>query len=168
MDVMVSWVVMNLLGSCILFYDMNSIIYTKNTGLWEPFMGQYLGDLMNELSCSDVGCSECHSGHWLAEFVSCRAKHYAYCLNSGEVVCKGRGFSLNFSASQVVHLDSMKKALFAWKNKVDQIEMVTLKTMILRNKITAIVYLTKMPKHYGMVYNKRVVLDDFTTVPYGF
>ena len=32
----------------------------------------------------------------------------------------------------------------------------------------AIVYSTQMPKHYGVVYNKRVVMDDFTTVPYGF
>ena len=62
----------------------------------------------------------------------------------------------------------MKKALLAWKNKVDQIEMVTLKTMILRNKLTAIVYSTQMPKHYGVVYNKRVVMDDFTAMPYGF
>ena len=86
----------------------------------------------------------------------------------GEVICKVRGFSLNFSASQVVHLDSMKKALLAWKNKVDQIKMVTLKTMILRNKLMAIMYSTQMPKHYGVVYNKRVVMDDFTTMPYGF
>ena len=87
---------MNLLGPCILYHDTNLVIYTKSTGLWEPFMGQYLGDLMNELSCSDMGCSGCHLGHWIAEFNSCDAKNYAYHLNMGEVICKVRGFSLNF------------------------------------------------------------------------
>ena len=134
---------MNLLGPCILYHDTDLVIYTKSARLWEPLMGQYLDlDLMNELLCSDVGSSGCHLGHWIAEFVSCRAKNYAYCLNMGEVVCKVSGFSLNFSASQVVHLDSMKKALLAWKNKVHQIKMGTLKTMILRNTLMAIVYST--------------------------
>ena len=110
----------------------------------------------------------CYLGNWIVEFISCRAKNYAYHLNSGEVVSKVREFSLNFSASQVVNLDNMKKALLAWKNKQDQVEMVTLKTVILRNKLTAIVYSTNMPKHYGVIYNKRVVMDDFTTVPYGY
>ena len=36
----------------------------------------------------------------------------------------------------------MKKVLLAWKNKVDHIKMVTLKTMILRNKLMAFVYST--------------------------
>ena len=76
-------------------------------------MGQYLGDLTNELSCSDVGCSGCHSGHWIVEFISCRAKNYAYHLNSGEVVCKVRGFSLKFSASQVIHLRQYEKGFIS-------------------------------------------------------
>ena len=114
------WGVINLLGSYVLYHDMDFVIYTKNLGWWEPPMGQYLGDLMNELSCNDVRCSGCYLGHWIVEFISCRAKNYAYHLNSGEVVCKVRGFSLKFSASQVVNLDTMKKALLAWKNKQDQ------------------------------------------------
>ena len=50
------------------------------------------------------------------EFVICSAKDYAYKLNMGQVVCKVQGFSLNFSASQVVNLNSMKEALHAWKD----------------------------------------------------
>ena len=46
--------------------------------------------------------------------------------------------------------------------------MVTIKTMILRNKLKANVYTLEMPKSYGVVYNKRIVMDDYTTLPYGF
>ena len=52
--------------------------------------------------------NRCKRGHWTVDFVSCSAKNYAYKLNTGEVVCKVRGFSLNYSALQIVNLDSMK------------------------------------------------------------
>ena len=74
---------------------------------------------MDELTCKAIGCS-CLGltfGHWIVEFISCRAKNYAYHLNTGQVVCKVRGFSLKFSASQIVNLKNMEKALYAWKNK---------------------------------------------------
>ena len=62
----------------------------------------------------------------------------------------------------------MKEALHAWKDVDAYPEVVTLKTMIMRNKLTAIVYTRMMPKHYGVMYNKQVVTDDFTTIPYGY
>ena len=74
---------MNLLGPHILYHDTDLVIYTKSTGLWEPLTGQYLGDLMNELSCSDVGCSGCHLGHWIVEFVSCGAKKLCLLIKYG-------------------------------------------------------------------------------------
>ena len=62
--------------------------------------------------------------------------------------------SLNFSSSQIVNLKNMEKALYAWKNKEKFPEMVTVKTMIMCNKLTAVVYMAKMLKQYGVVYNK--------------
>ena len=62
----------------------------------------------------------------------------------------------------------MKEALHAWKDVEAYPEIVMLKTMIMRNKLTTIVYTCMMPKHYGVVYNKQVVTDDFTTIPYGY
>ena len=102
------------------------------------------------------------------EFVSCGAKNYAFRLNTGEVVSKVSGFSLNFSALQVVNLNSMKEALHAWKDVDAYSEMVTLKTMIMHDKLTAIIYTCMMPKHYGVVYIKWVVREDFSTDPYGY
>ena len=62
----------------------------------------------------------------------------------------------------------MKDALLSWKNKIEKPEMVTIKTMILRDKLKAKVYTSEMPKSYGVVYNKHIIMDDYTTLPYGF
>ena len=69
---------------------------------------------MDELTCKAIGsnCSGLTFGHWIVEFISCRAKNYAYCLNTGQVVCKVRGFSLKFSTSQIVNLKNMEKDLY--------------------------------------------------------
>ena len=58
----------------------------------------------------------CSTGHRIVEFVSCSPKNYAYRLNTGQIMCKVRGFSLNFSASQLVNLNSMKEVLHMWKD----------------------------------------------------
>ena len=97
---------MNKLGNCVMYHDTDSIIYTYKSQEWIPSIGEYLGDLMDELSCSKIGCK-------------------------GEVVCKVHGFSLNYFALQIVNLDSVKDALISWKNKIEKPEMVTIKTMIL-------------------------------------
>ena len=62
----------------------------------------------------------------------------------------------------------MKDALISWKNKTEKPKMVTIKMMILRDKLKANIYTLEMPKSCGVVYNKRIVMDDYTTLPYGF
>ena len=125
------WKMMNKLGNRVMFHNTDSIIYTCKAQEWIPPTGEYLGDLTDKLSCTKIGCKGCKHGHWIVDFVSCGAKNYAYKLNTGEVVCKVCGFSLNYSMSQIVNLDSMKDALISWKNKIEKPEMVTIKTMIL-------------------------------------
>ena len=62
----------------------------------------------------------------------------------------------------------MKQVLHAWRDVNAYPEMVTLKTMIMHDKWTTIVYTRMMPKHYGVMYNKRIVNNDFSTVPFGY
>ncbi len=162
------WTVMNRLGQRVLYHDTDSVIYSNVPGQFNPPTGKYLGELADELSCKAVGCPGCCTGHWIQEFVSCGAKNYAFKLNSGQVVCKVRGFSLNFSASKVVNLESMKQALTCWRSNAEAPELITVKTMILRKKLEGVVYSRKVAKHYGIVFNKRVLLDGYATVPYGY
>ena len=51
--------VMNKLGNCVMYHDTVSIIYTYKLQEWIPPIGEYLGDLTDELSCSKIGCKGC-------------------------------------------------------------------------------------------------------------
>ena len=161
--------VMNKLGKRVLYHDTDSIIFSvKDTDKYIPPLGEHLGDLTDELCCKELGCKDMNCvGHWIIEFVSCGPKNYTYKLNSGEVVCKVRGFSLNHKASQILNFESMKKALYSWKNQ-DETKLVTVRTEICRDKKSPKVFNRVVHKHYGVVYDKRVVLNNLGTVPYGY
>ena len=58
--------------------------------------------------------------------------------------------------------------MLSFLGKIEKPEMVTIKMMILRDKLKANVYTLEMPKSYGVVYNKHIIMDDYTTLPYGF
>ena len=61
----------------------------------------------------------------------------------------------------------MKDCLYAWKEK-KTLEMIIVKTEIRRDKHDPKVYNSIISKHYGVIYDKRRVLPDLTTLPYGF
>ena len=176
------WKLMNSLGKRVLYHDTDSVIYTYTSEEGHPQKGDFLGDLTDELACKNVGCSGCEEGHWIDDFVSCGPKNYAYHLNTGQTFCKVRGFSLNYASSQIVHFQSMREALYSWYNKEgrggggggggktsnDNEDLITTTTQILRDKLKPRIYSKKVPKKYGVVYNKRRVFDNFTTCPFGY
>ena len=89
------WSVMKKLGNRVLYHDTDSIIFSvKETDTHIPTLGEYLGELTNELTCKEVGCEGCEIGHWIVEFVSCGPKNYSFKLNTGQNICKVRGFFL--------------------------------------------------------------------------
>ena len=163
------WSEMNKLGNRVLYHDTDSIIFNvSNESDYIPKLGEYLGELTSELTCKELNCKiENCSGHWIEEFVSCGPKNYSYRVNTGEVVCKVRGFSLNYRNSQILNFESMKEALFAWKDKTP-LEILTIKTEIVRDKHNPKVINRSVAKHYGVVYDKRKMLPDFSTLPFGF
>jgi G:T-mismatch repair DNA endonuclease (very short patch repair protein) len=161
------WGAMQKLGGRVLYHDTDSIIFSAKDGEYMPPTGSYLGQFTDELVCKEVGCSGCPEGHWIKEFVSCGAKNYAYKLNTGQTFCKVRGFCLNHQNSQILNFESMKKALFSW-HKNEPEEFVTVSTMILRNQHQPQVFNKTISKKYGVVYDKRQVQDNLTTLPYGF
>ena len=124
------WFVMDKLGSRVLYHDTDSFIFSSAQGEDDPKLGNYLGDLTDELTCKNIGCKkENCEGHWIQEFISCGPKNYSFKLNTGEVVCKVRGFSLNYSSSKIINFDSMKSTLDNWLNKTSS-ELITVKTEI--------------------------------------
>ena len=179
------WEAMNKLGDRVLYHDTDSIIFSSKEGDYMLPTGDYLGEFTNELACKELGCPGCQEGHWIKEFLSCGPKNYAYKLNSGQVTCKVREFSLNYQNSQILNFDSMKRTLLSWHQKQqaavlqwsqgggggdddDGEDVVTVSITIVRDKYNPKVYNRILKKRYGVVYDKRVVLPDLTTIPYGF
>ena len=171
------WKVMFTLGERVLYHDTDSIIYTSKEDEYDPPTGEFLGDLTDELSCSKIGCEGCEIGHWIKEFVSCGPKNYAFKLNSGEVTCKVRGFSLNHRNAEILNFESMKDALKCWYIKrlnphsdidTHKEQLITVTTRILRDNKKCKVYSKKVSKTYGIVYDKRKVIENYQTIPFGF
>ena len=90
--------VLEKLGDAVLYYDTDSVIYVYEEGVPRPVVrGDCLGDLTDELN-----------GDSICEFVSVGPKSYAYETVGGDVVCKIKGFGLNFKTSQVLNKEAME------------------------------------------------------------
>ena len=64
---------LDLLQERVLYYDTDSVIYVHEPGKPEPPLGNYLGDLTDELN-----------GDYITSFVSGGPKNYAYRTKKGE------------------------------------------------------------------------------------
>jgi hypothetical protein len=172
------WNVMNQLGSRVFYTDTDSLIFeaSPNNHPTDPKLGEFLGELADELACKKVECRGCEARtHPIREFVASGPKNYAYITDNGFQVCKVRGFSLNSEASKILNFESMKKTLLDWfqrkrdnSNENGASKMIITSTLISRDKHTAKVYNRKVSKLYGLVIDKQRVANDFTSVPFGY
>lgn len=78
-----------------------------------------------------------------------------------------KGFSLNYTNSEVINLESMKDAMFNRENPHQNYQTVNL-SKISRDKIRSEIYSQTEIKKYQAVYTKRVIQPNLTTLPYGF
>ncbi|KAL4229096.1 hypothetical protein ACF0H5_012135 [Mactra antiquata] len=140
----------------VLYYDTDSIIYVSRPGQYDPPLGDYLGELTDELSAEEH----------IVEFVSGGPKNYAYKTNKNHETCKVRGFTLNYTNSQLINFESVK-ALVTEPNNSTNI-VVTNPSKICRDKRKRKLYNREEKKSYQMVYTKRRRIDHYDTVPYGY
>ena len=124
-------------------------------GEYDPPLGDYLGELTDELE----------SGEHIVEFVSGGPKNYSYKTNTNKETCKVRGFSLNFTNSRLINFDSVKEIGTESEQKTIT---VTNPSKICRDKRKRKLYNREENKTYQMVYTKRRRLDNYDTVPYGY
>ncbi|XP_070548560.1 uncharacterized protein [Ptychodera flava] len=59
------------IGERVLYFDTDSVIFVSKSDMYEPPLGDYLGDLTSELE---------PPGNYITKFVSGGAKNYAFCL----------------------------------------------------------------------------------------
>jgi hypothetical protein len=145
------------LGERVLYFDTDSVIYVSIPSLWEPEIGDYLGELTNELADDD----------FIEEGVFPGPKNYAFVTNKKETVCKVKGFSLNYKASLKVNFESMKEMIIS-EIENENFEITVDQNVIKRNRKNWEICSAVVSKVYTHVYDKRIVKEDLTTIPYGF
>ncbi len=146
-----------------LFSD--SVFYTTKPGEKTLPLGDYLGDLTDELM-------EYGDGSYVTEFISAGPKNYSYKVYSTKdkkihQLIKVKGHPLNFTAIKHVNVKTMKKMVksFVKSGLQDEVVVVTpqIQAVDQHKMVTKLVR-----KSYRVVYDKRVVNKDYTTVPYGY
>ena len=78
---------LDMLQERVLYYDTDSVIYLSQPGQPEPRLGNYIGDLTDELG-----------GEHITVFASGGPKNYGYKTNTGKTEVKVRGITLDCTA----------------------------------------------------------------------
>ncbi len=150
------------LGSRVLYYDTDSVIYRRSVpdrpGDYQVPLGPYLGDLTDELS------SDPEAALHITDFVSTGPKAYSYRDSEGRVKCKFKGVSHTLFNHHVVNFESM--LLCVQKGKVWTVDGA--KNLIFNLDRFGRISTTYQSKHFRMVYDKRWIGADYVTYPWGY
>ena len=145
------------LGRRVCYCDTDSIIFTSSPGLWEPALGDYLGELTDEAPRNTI-----------LNFVTGGPKNYAYTLEKPDKkgrtsICKVRGITLNDRNMLNINYDTVSN-MVKYNRENGCIQVID------NNKICRsngdLITRTET-KDYKSVFDKRVIKDDVCTLPYG-
>ena len=150
---------MDRLGSRLLYSDTDSVIFVSREGDWEPPLGDYLGDLTSELD----------DGDFISQFSSSGPKSYGFATAKGKVCMKAKGITLNAKNSQAICLESLIGLVDSYVTSHDRSKYILAQSEnIVRNKKSLTLHNKSVVKRFKVVYNKRRLLQDFSTLPYGY
>ena len=145
---------MKKLDKNLLYYDTDSIIFVHRNGEYEPKLGDYLGDLTSELDVDEH----------IVEFISAGPKNYGYKTNKDKKVTKIKGFTLTAIATEQLNYDEMCKLIKDQNNAQINVQQLKFK----RRKIDWSICTEDSIKKYKQVYDKRILRNDYTSIPYGY
>ena len=146
----------------VLYFDTDSIIFSRKPDEPAPPLGDHLGEFTNELK----------PGDHIVEFAAAGPKNYGYRTKDGKVECKVRGFTLNTRGQEQLNFDLLKV------NVIDEVTQpeedpreirVHNPHKIRRDVETKTLETVEETKRYKVVFDKRVVdPDTFRSYPYGY
>ena len=149
---------LDLLQERVLYYDTDSVIYVHKPGKPDPPLGNYLGDLTDELN-----------GDYITSFVSGGPKNYAYRTKKGKTDTKIRGITLDYAATGKLNHDVVRALVYLHTNCETAAKVtIDMPFKITRDKKEKNIVTKKMRKDYRVVYNKRVITENYETLPYGY
>ena len=140
-------------SSRLLYFDTDSVFYVKRPTLPDPSCGNYLGDLTDEYPHKKI-----------IRFSSGGPKNYTYRFSDGSHVTKVKGFTLNYRNAEIITPALVEDFV---QHPDGRTVAVLNKKKITRSVEHGIVSRPES-KNYRVVYTKRVLLEDGTTLPYGY
>jgi len=142
------------LGRAVVYFDTDSIFYIDN-GVNKIKTGTMLGEWTDELG------ENVHITDW----ASTGPKSYYYKTNDNKHQTVIKGFTLNYQNLLKLNGESMIK-LIEQKNKDSNIELEY--NQITRDTLTKSIVNKKVTKKFSFGYDKRIILPDYDTIPYGY
>ena len=142
----------------VLYYDTDSVIFVSKPNDPEPPIGPYLGELTDELG-----------GDYITAFVSGGPKNYSYRTNTDKVETKVRGITLDCTTKQKVNFNVIRALVYLHAQcHVTGRVTVDIPFKITRDARSKNIETKRMKKDYRIVYDKRVIIDEYKTLPYGY
>ena len=140
-----------------LYCDTDSIIYQETPDSPQIDTGYLLGNFKNELK---------KPSDFIKCFVGTAPKSYGFETYQKQIDCKCKGFTLNYNASQKINLKPMIDMIANDQQK--QIN-VTYEHRIKRSRYgeTRLNSVTEN-KTYKMTFDKRILMDNHETLPFGY
>ena len=147
------------LGSRALYADTDSVVFSSKSGDQKPALGDFLGDLTDEVPHNRI-----------MTFVTGGPKNYAYRTQSADemgnfTVCKIRGITLNCKNKLNVNFDIVKTLV---TERQGATVSVVDAHKITRDRDSAKILTVSQRKDYRLVFDKRVLGDQFTSYPYAY
>ena len=131
------------LDSRVLYFDTDSIIYQHVEGQFNPTIVNSLG-----------GWTDGLDGDRIVKFMSGGPKNYAFETEKGQSVQK---------ASQIVTLEALEKMIH---QEIGDLQ-VNYPHKILRNSRHEL-HTRPLAKTYQIVYDKRQIINEYHTLPFGY
>ncbi|KAK7580532.1 hypothetical protein V9T40_001161 [Parthenolecanium corni] len=146
---------MEKIGRNMIYCDTDSVIYSIPNGQENPIeYGELLGEWTNELSGDD------YINKWLAT----GPKSYHFQTRDGKKVTKVKGFTLHHKNSQVINAETMERLIDG-----DIHSVAVQDFQIICDKTTRqLTSRTDKPKTLRFNFDKRVIIDNYDTLPYGY
>lgn len=149
------------LGSRVLYYDTDSVIYVSREGEYEAPTGSFLGEMTNELE--DFG-----PGSYIVAFASGGPKNYSFIVFSPKyhtyfTVCKVKGIRLNYNAYKKINFSSMSNIVDVSRNE----QPLYITSMNIRRTKNHQVITKEDTKIYRPCSEKRK-FQDYNSIPYGY
>jgi hypothetical protein len=161
---------MEKLGDRLLYYDTDSVIFIQRPGDWLPPTGEGLGEWANEMKEG-----ESH----ITQFVSCGPKVYSYVTDTGRMELKVKGMTQNGFTEDILVYDEITKSLTRSGKKLDFHQLrrlmdgtetnlnVVYPEYLKKNGKTQTINTVQLVKSLKKVYDKRILLPNFCTFPFG-